>query len=81
MVQLSLLNPLLNLLKNIKKYTNENGYILYVYLRLLAREDLVIIVPCRHNLMPSFNSNHQLLECLTLFIISTFKKIGKPLSW
>ena len=76
-----LIKPFIEPIKKYKEYTNKNGYILYVYLHLLAGKDPAITVPCRYNPTLSFNFNHYLLERLTLLAISTFKKIGKPLSW
>jgi len=76
-----LIKSFIKSIKKYKKYTDENSYILYIYLRLLAREDLVIIVFCRYNPTLSSNSNYQLPERLILFAISIFKKIGKSLSW
>ena len=75
-----LIKPFIKFIKKYKKYTDENGYILYIYLRLLAREDLVITVPYRYNPTLSLNSNYQLLEYFILFAIFTFKKINKLLS-
>ena len=53
-----LIKPFIKLIKKYKKYTDEKGYILYIYLCLLAREDLAIIVPYRYNLTPFFNFNY-----------------------
>ena len=50
-----LIKPFIKPIKKYKKYTNKNGYILYIYLRLLAREDLVITVPYRYNPMLSLS--------------------------
>ena len=52
------IKPFIKPIKKYKKYTNENDYILYVYLRSLAKEDLIIIIPCRHNPTLFPNSNH-----------------------
>ena len=50
-----LIKPFIKFIKKYKKYTDENGYILYVYLRLLAKIDLAITVLYRYN--PTLSSN------------------------
>jgi len=52
------IKPFVKSIKKYKEYTDENSYILYIHLRLLAKEDLVITVPCRYNLILSSNSNY-----------------------
>ena len=53
-----LVKPFIKPIKKYKEYTDENSYILYIYLYLLASKDLVIIVPYRYNPILSPNSNY-----------------------